>query len=199
MTLNTRKVALKMEATAQDSGTLLRIETGGNETGMLFRISAVFYVYKWHILSATIKTPEDLIIDEFLVRHEQADRALTQEDVKVLSKDLELLLGGLSVLEYLSMKEAVVPRIEKKRGATGVEIVQDAHGPVIRLRGVDRPGLMLSLSQTFFLTDIDILNASILTGEGGEVINSFEVNPSDARFINQEFRRRLCDELRQLL
>ncbi len=195
-----RNNELKMEVSRNSGGTLVRIETTGNETGMLFRISAVFYVHNWSIVTASIQTPGNQIVDEFLVRCVDSERTMDRDEIAEIREDLVLLLDGMSVLEYLSMRQARVPGTPSRKAMQGgVEIVQEACGPVIRLRGVDRPGLMLALSQTFFLTDIDILNATLHTEPTGEVINSFEVNPSDARFFNQEFRRRLCDELRYLL
>lgn len=206
MTVKTSRDELRIETFDTEEGNGLRILTDGNETGMLFRISAVFYVHKLSIVSASIKTPDSQVVDEFIVVPESgpADRIKAPE-LEALGADLKRLLNGLSVLEYLAMQGDDEGRNPRANGngrlspAARVEIEQEAFGPVIRLRGTDRPGLMLTLSQTFFLTDIDILNASITTGKAGEVVNTFEVNPTDARFTNDEFKRRLGEELRVLL
>ena len=198
--LKTRKDELKIEEFEAKDAFGLRIQTGGNETGMLFRISAVFFVHELDIVSASIKTPDDTVVDEFVVRPKSPEQGrLKSNKLDLLRTDLERLLDGLSVLEYLSQEgQSDLPGRISREGAK-VEIAQAAFGPVIRLRGTDRPGLMLTLSQAFFLTDIDILNASITTEADGEVVNTFEVNPADARFMNDEFKRRLRDELRLLL
>ncbi|HMU84354.1 MAG TPA: hypothetical protein PKC35_13490, partial [Leptospiraceae bacterium] len=71
--------------------------------------------------------------------------------------------------------------------------------PLLIVSGSDQPGLLLSLSQAFFLMDIDILEAVIHTDRMGVVRNQFLINPSDSRFGNAEFRKRLVEEIATLV
>ncbi len=179
----------------EDDDYKLGVETAVNEVGVLFRLCAVLYVYGCDIVHARLSSSENNVVrDEFRIRTEGT---LGDDVIRRMIEDLEqLLFRGLSVLEYLTLKDASAPTVNNRDGS--VEIGENDGHSVITVNTKDKQGLMLTLSQAFFLMDIDIFEASIETQRDGSVRNTFQVAPADKRFDNSEFRKRLGDELTAL-
>ena len=61
----------------EPAGYRIKIESDGNEVGVLFRLAAVLYCHNWSVIEARINTPErTLISDEFLIRGGEPDQDL---------------------------------------------------------------------------------------------------------------------------
>ncbi|HBS05748.1 MAG TPA: hypothetical protein DEA96_12330 [Leptospiraceae bacterium] len=185
----------------EPAGYRLKIESDGNEVGVLFRLAAVLYCHNWSVMEAKISTPErTLISDEFLIRAGAAGQELDEGALKMMIDDLErLLFDGVSVLGYLTEHAREAPRPEIGYGEGQVFIRDLDEEVVIEVRGQDKSGLLLALSQAFYLMDISIMEASIFTDEKAQVHNLFLIDRSDIRFRNREFRTRLTEELRYLI
>ncbi len=181
------------------AGYRLRIESDRNEVGVLFRLCAVLFVHGFSVLEGRIQSPKNMgIEDEFYLQLTDPKALLDERKAATMMKDFEsLLFRGVSVLEYLIANEKRIPaRARKWKGS--VELTFDDR-PMLVVSGSDQPGLLLSLSQAFFLMDIDILEAAIHTDRMGVVRNQFLINPSDVRFQNGEFRKRLVEEISTLV
>lgn len=173
----------------------LKIEAGKDEVGVLFRLSAVLYASGWIIREATITTTEDIVKDEFWIYSDDGSE-LDQEALQKIIVDLEdLLFGGKSVLEYLTAQGASVP---PGSGEGEVMLAVNPGENLLEIEGADKKGLLLGLSQAFYLMDINISKAIITTNENGVVKNQFWINLNDMRFQNPEFRSRLTEELKIL-
>lgn len=178
-----------------------KIESKANEVGVLFRLCAVLFKHGWQILEAKIASPDfSSIQNEFLLKPTDESPDYVENTIEIMVNDLErLLFDGLSVLGYLSESENTPVHSEDWHGE-GQVMLRDSDGEmIIEARGADRPGLMLALSQAFYLMDINIMEASIFTDEKSQAHNLFLVDPADERFRNLEFRRRLTEELKDLL
>ncbi len=174
----------------------LRIESQKNETGVLFRICAVLFAHGFTVLSGKVATGPNGIEDEFTMERIDGDPGSDQILRQMVIDFERLLFHGVSVLEYLQEHQKRIPdRMRRARGT--VRLDQDP--PVLRIAGSDQPGLLLTLSQAFFLMDLDIEDADIRTDSDGLVRNVFRVNPADTRLKNAEFRRRLVEELSDLV
>ena len=180
----------------RDQDYRLVIESGKNEVGVLFRLCAVLYVNDCDIKTARIHTPRDSFIrDEFDFF---SPNNLTEDDFGEMAKDLEtLLFDGLSVLEYMGQKNAREVNFDGQ-GKGEVICRFEKNHPVIEITTADKKGLLLALTQAFYLMEIDVFEAEIITRSDGMVSNTFQINPADKRFQNEEFCRRLGDELHQL-
>lgn len=197
----------RLDITIQEEGPgslRMRVDAEMNEVGILFRLCAVLYSYQWNIRSARIYTPgPNSISDEFHIVKGLDPTAMNEKSMRGLIDDLEtLLFGGVSVLEYLTEHHARVPRSEREtsNADTGdVVLLRQDRQSVIEVTAVDRPGLLLALSQAFYLMDINIFEGEITTDKDGGVWNRFVVDPADARFRSKEFLRRLREELKVLL
>lgn len=190
---------LNVTLTKEKGGYLLVVDALRNAPETLYRLAAVLFVHEWNITHADICTLENLeIIDKFLVRPVDSDMAVDELKFENMMFDFEqLLFESPSVSTYLKEREA-----ELRFDATGagqVEFYLDANRTYIMLSGFDRPGLLLSITQVFAFMEIDILEARIHTAPGGQVRNSFLLNPTDGRFKDPRFRERLSDGLRMLL
>lgn len=185
----------------EPGGYRIKIESDGNEVGVLFRLAAVLYCHNWSVMEARINTPErTLISDEFLIRADDPAQELDEMGLKAMIDDLErLLFDGVSVLGYLNERSREAPRPEIGFGEGQVFIRDLDEEIIIEVRGKDKAGLLLALSQAFYLMDISIMEASIFTDDKGQVHNLFLVDRSDIRFHNREFRTRLTEELRYLI
>lgn len=200
----------RLDITIQEEGPgslRMKVDAEMNEVGILFRLCAVLYSYQWNIQSARIYTPgPDAISDEFHIVTGQdpaAPTTMNETSMRGLIDDLEkLLFAGVSVLEYLTEHHARVPGKQVERDNPGescdVVLLNEGKQSVIEVTASDRPGLLLSLSQAFYLMDINIFEGEITTGPGGSVWNRFVVDPGDKRFQSKEFRRRLREELKVL-
>ncbi|MCB1304657.1 MAG: hypothetical protein KDK37_10275 [Leptospiraceae bacterium] len=185
----------------EPAGYRIKIESDGNEVGVLFRLAAVLYCHNWNVIEARISTPERALInDEFLIKENAPDQVLDSAGLKAMIDDLErLLFDGVSVLSYLTEHAKEAPRPEIGYGE-GQAFIRDLDEEiVIEVRGKDKNGLLLALSQAFYLMDISIMEASIFTDDKGQVHNLFLIDPADIRFRNREFRTRLTEELRYLI
>ena len=131
---------------------------------------------------------------------QSANVELDESSLKLMIDDLErLLFDGISVLGYLTEHSREAPRPEIGYGEGQVFIRDLDEEVVIEVRGQDKAGLLLALSQAFYLMDISIMEASIFTDEKAQVHNLFLIDRSDLRFRNREFRTRLTEELRYLI
>lgn len=174
----------------------MRIESRKNETGVLFRICAVLFAHGFTVLSGKVTSTSEGIEDEFTMERIDGQPSSDQTLRQMVSDFERLLFQGVSVLEYLQENHTRIPdRIRRAKG--NVRLEQDP--PVLRITGSDQPGLLLTLSQAFFLMDLDIADAEIRTDSDGLVRNIFRVNPGDRRLLNAEFRRRLVEELTDLV
>ncbi len=195
----------RLDITIQEEGSAglrMKVDAEMNEVGILFRLCAVLYSYHWNIQGARIYTPgPNAISDEFhIVTAGDQPTAMNEVSMRGLIDDLErLLFGGVSVLEYLTEREARVPARDHNPGTGGdVQLLNQDNQSVIEVTASDRPGLLLSLSQAFYLMDINIFEGEITTQADGAVWNRFVVDPGDKRFQSPEFRRRLREELKVL-
>ncbi|MCE9597086.1 MAG: hypothetical protein K8S54_03885 [Spirochaetia bacterium] len=184
---------------AERTGFRLKIESEKNEVGVLFRLCAVLFVHGFSIVEGRIQSPKNYAIeDEFFLQLVDSRSNLDEERATEMMNDFErLLFRGVSVLEYLTENERKIPARERKWKGN-VDLTFDEK-PMLIVSGSDQPGLMLALSQAFFLMDLDILEAFIHTDRLGVVRNQFLVNPSDRRFANAEFRKRLVEEIATLV
>jgi len=174
----------------------LRIESQKNETGVLFRICAVLFAHGFTVLSGKVASGPNGIEDEFTMERIDGDPGSDQVLRQMVIDFERLLFHGVSVLEYLQENQKRIPdRVRRTKGT--VRLDQDP--PVLRITGSDQPGLLLTLSQAFFLMDLDIEDADIRTDSDGLVRNVFHVNAADTRLKNAEFRRRLVEELTDLV
>lgn len=183
-------------------GVRLKIEAALNEVGVLFRLCAVLYSFNWSIQEARIASPEsNRISDDFWIIPGAGAGASSELQFRSMIDDLEkLLFGGVSVLEYLTQRKAAIPRTEFQAAHGEVTLSAKRGGEtVIEITGRDKRGLLLILTQAFYLMDIDILEADIHTDPDGRVRNRFVVDPRDERFYSTEFQNRLCEELRVLV
>ncbi len=193
----------RLDITIQEEapGLRMKIDAEMNEVGVLFRLCAVLYSYGWNIRSARIHSPDEKrISDEFHIIPGEDPAVMDEESVRNLIDDLErLLFAGVSVLEFLTERQARVPRYSQEAAGGKVSLKT---GPkkrtYIEVTGPDQRGLLLSLSQAFYLMDINIFEAEIETTKEGGIRNTFYVDPGDARFQSPEFQRRLCEELQML-
>jgi len=192
-----KKSRLDVEIFELDEGNRITIESEINEVGVLFRLAAVFFGRGWSILKARIHSPDmNRIQDEFFIRHRSKEKK--QADLKLIVSDLEnLLFGGVSVLEYLMNLKVSPP--PSPVGGGHVEVSFHDAVPVIQMNGQDQPGLLLKISQAFFLMDINVVQGNIETNSFGGIHNSFQADPLDRRFYIPEFCRRLEEELIVLL
>ncbi|MCR9144460.1 MAG: hypothetical protein NXI24_19635 [bacterium] len=195
----------RLDITIQEAGPgglRMKVDAEMNEVGILFRLCAVLYSYHWNIQGARIYTPgPNAISDEFHIVTGEDPTAMNEDSMRGLIDDLErLLFGGVSVLEYLTEHHARVPAKERESSEGGGDVVLLKQGQqsVIEVTAVDRPGLLLSLSQAFYLMDINISEGEITTQPDGAVWNRFAVDPADKRFQSPEFQRRLREELKVL-
>lgn len=173
---------------------MLAVRTSADEVGVLFRLCAVLFVHGCSIREATIGTDAGGVRDDFRIRSQEP---ITEVGTQAMVADLrDLLFGGQSVLGYL--KEQAEVRVREPRGGqVTVQAGVDYHE--IRLATRDQVGLLLSLTQAFYLMDISIQKATVTTRDDGQVTNTFHIDAGDERFGNAEFRRRLSDELTSLL
>ncbi len=172
----------------------LEIRTGTDEVGVLFRLCAVLFANGCDIRYAGIGTEEGMVHDEFRIRSQES---LTEGRVQSMMADLrKLLFEGVSVLDYLRGR-SYLPEPVSAGGE--VSITTSGGAPAIEVITRDQRGLLLTLSQAFYLMDINIAEARITTDDSGRVRNTFRVRGPDARFQNAEFRRRLGEELTGIL
>lgn len=174
----------------------LSLESPVNEVGLLFRVGAVLYTRGWDIVSGSITSPgRTAAVDTFVLHRAKAPHPA---ELRELSIELEsLLFKGVSVLEYLTAKNAPPPagRDPGAQISTGSERGM----PYLEIVTKDRRGLFLSVTQAFFLMDVNIMEATIQTDSFGRARDRFLVDSLDARFSNEEFLRRLREELQQIL
>jgi len=190
---------IRLSFFTERAGYRLKIESEKNEVGVLFRLCAVLYVHGFSILEGRIQSPKNIgIDDEFYLQLLSSQPPLDEKKATAMMNDFErLLFRGVSVLEYLTENERLIPARAKTWKGT-VDLTFDEK-PFLTVSGSDQPGLMLALSQAFFLMDLDILEAFIHTDRLGVVRNQFLINPSDRRFENAEFRKRLVEEIGTLV
>ncbi|MCB1172083.1 MAG: ACT domain-containing protein [Leptospiraceae bacterium] len=195
---------LEISLSAADEGYRLQIESKINEIGLLFRLCAVLFRHNWYILQARIFSPDEhSICDEFLIRPQDEKHVIDNALMRLMATDLEsLLFDNVSVLEYLNenhREDKALLRESNRSHHQEVSIDTSDNRVVIEIRSQDRSGLLLEISQAFYLMNINILEAKIQTKSDGHIHNIFYVDPADQRFAHQEFQRRLTEELGLML
>lgn len=188
--------SLSVQIAGWGDGHRVTIDSDVNEVGVLFRLAAVLYARGWNVMSARIDSPgASRIRDEFWILPAGPDGTGRIEEIP---GDLErLLFQGVSVLAYLTELKSAPPAESMQQGCVYAAPSDD--GPVIVMSGRDQRGVLLKVTQAFFLMDINIVRAQIDTLPNGEVRNTFFVDPLDRRFGAHDFRVQLAQELSGLL
>ncbi len=196
----TRRTArLGVTLTREDDAYMLDVTTARNAPEILYRLAAVLYVHKWDIHSAEICTLDNNEIrDRFVIRPVIGMVAVDELLFDRMMDDFErLIFDKESVLGYIGTHGKNLPN--GMSDDCHVDFRPEGDCTFVTVRGMDRPGLLLSLCQVFTMMEIDILEARINTEPGGRAANSFLVNPCDRRFINREFRDRVREAVRSTL
>lgn len=179
-----------------DGRYLLTAENLLDAPEVLYRLCAVLYEHGWDVIHADICTLGNMQIqDRFVIQPGAAAGKIDDLQIERMMDDFErLLFDRASVLDYLQSRGGVPPR----EGAGGgmVEFDLDENRPRITVHGQDRRGLLLALTQTLSMMEVDILEATIHTTPDGQVRNAFLVNPSDWRLRDVRFRDKISDALR---
>ncbi|MCS7205665.1 MAG: hypothetical protein NZ853_08200 [Leptospiraceae bacterium] len=174
-----------------------------DEPGVLYKISVVLYVYGWSILSAKIQNKNDFIEDVITI---EPTSSITSDQIKpsmieAMEKDLESLLNRqITIGDYLSkypektqkLMESLVPN-----PSTEIEIeVLDKGNTVLKvsIKTPDRVGIIYSITQIFYLSDLNILDFDVET-ENHIAKDVFLIQ----KMNKGSFTSRNIEELRSLL
>lgn len=224
---------MKWELREQESvpgGCRLSLDLSGipaHQPGILYKITAVFYAHRLSVDFFEIGADAaGRVKDSFRL---SATEPIQESDLTKMESDLEDLLDNrLQVQDYLETRNRVVP-LFRPRETTGEHSPEIIVGPLsgearmdwpadippaealeIRLRGLDRPGLLHQISELFFLLEIDILFARTPggspaqppteTGSSREIRDIFIIRgPRPELAHDPRLQRELAANLREIL
>ena len=168
----------------------LVLQSMQNAAEILYRLSAMLYVYQWDIKQADVRTLEDDRINDVFIIQPGNPAVVDELLYDQMFADLEsLYFRGEEVDAYLVRKNKPLPEKHSIKGKVNFQINTDSL--VVTVKSDDRPGLLFSLTGVFARESIDIAQAEILTEDDGRIVNRFIIPGRDKRFQNAEYRSTL--------
>lgn len=166
-----------------------------DEPGILYRISSALYANDWDIINADLTVDADgRITNRFSICFADRNTMPDPDDVNTVMGDLErLLLGGISVVEFLNQKKLQISVVKSDDGFA--DLTYENGLVVIEIKARKLKWTLPAVFQAFYLMDVNVKEAKIETLPDFRMENRFIVATEDSRYHNPEFRKRLMEEL----
>lgn len=171
-----KKPFFQVKITQVKERTRLYLRVRPDKPGILYTISALFYIYDINVVEAHAATsPGGEVCDTFLLEpaEKKPGAALKKRDLKKLVRDLErFICGKESVVQYLrdqpekwkalttARKSAKVDFLIEPTSVESsgeVSLAAPRQGWVISFGADDRPGLLYDLTKALYLLYFDVL------------------------------------------
>jgi [protein-PII] uridylyltransferase len=173
-----------------------------DEPGLFARISGVLTANYLNILSAQISTWENgVAVDTFRVQNLIDESLFESRRWNKIQRNLEEVFRGEIQVSSLvdEMKVPLFQKYSPSREATRVQVDNESSDfyTIIEVHTYDRPGLLYRITQKLFTLELSIAMARIST-KVDQVVDVFYVQDlSGAKIEDEEFIKKVKEELKK--
>jgi [protein-PII] uridylyltransferase len=193
------KLIFDVSCTNRGQDSILKLTLSENQTGIIYKVTAVLFAYGWDIKEANFEILDGIIKDVFVIRNAN-QRSMCDFDLQNIKNDLnELFFQDITVIDYLER----FPNLRMTTGSPTPPIVhvfnpKSVDSTVLDIRTTDRPGLLFEISQLLYILDVDILSVIARTDEGF-VRDSFLLRKNECDRLDDETMEKVKEGLLKLL
>jgi [protein-PII] uridylyltransferase len=193
------KLNLHLSCSRRAEDYILKLTLSPNQTGIIYRVTAVLFAYGWDIKEANFETLDGIVKDVFVIQN-TAGQEMTDLALQKIQSDLyELFFQDLAVIDYLE-RFSIPPAIKKDNKPPVVHIFnpKTVDSTVLDVRTTDRPGLLFEISQLLYLLDVDIVSVVART-EDGNVRDTFLLRKNESEQLDEETMQKIKEGLLKFL
>jgi [protein-PII] uridylyltransferase len=193
------KLNLHLSCSRRAEDYILKLTLSPNQTGIIYRVTAVLFAYGWDIKEANFETLDGIVKDVFVIQN-TAGQEMTDLALQKIQSDLyELFFQDLAVIDYLE-RFSIPPAIKKDNKPPVVHIFnpKTVDSTVLDVRTTDRSRLLFEISQLLYLLDVDIVSVVART-EDGNVRDTFLLRKNESEQLDEETMQKIKEGLLKFL
>ncbi len=193
------KLNLHLSCSRREEDYILKLTLSPNQTGIIYRVTAVLFAYGWDIKEANFETLDGIVKDVFVIQNTSGQEMTDLALQKIQSDLYELFFQDLAVIDYLE-RFSIPPAIKKDNKPAVVHIFnpKTVDSTVLDIRTTDRPGLLFEISQLLYLLDVDIVSVVART-EDGNVRDTFLLRKNESEQLEDETMQKIKEGLLKFL
>lgn len=180
--------SLHLSCVPKKNSFLLKLSLSQNESGIIYRVTAVLFAHGWNILEAIAETSHDGYVHDIFEISPINNQTLTEQGLKEIRNDLNLLFfQDYGVLPYLEKKGINIENLNKASDPSGVVKIYNplsSDFTVMDVRTKDRPGILFQITRVLHYFGIDIVSFSACS-ENGIVRDSFLLRSQEGNKLEE--------------